>query len=131
MKPLILVLLTICLFSCKQNPDKNLETVIAVTSEEQQIARGKELFEGAGNCFACHKPDQKIIGPSLVEIATIYKDQNADIVAFLREKSAPIVDPSQYSVMKTNFVITKEMSDADLQAIESFIYSNLKLTENP
>lgn len=131
MKPLILVLLTICLFSCKQNPEKNLETVTALTSEEQQIARGKELFEGAGNCFACHKADQKIIGPSLVEIATIYKDQNADIVAFLREKSAPIVDPSQYSVMKTNFVITKEMSDADLQAIESFIYSNLKLTENP
>ena len=131
MKPLILVLLTICLFSCKQNPDKNLETVIAVTSEEQQIARGKELFEGAGNCFACHKPDQKIIGPSLVEIATIYKEQNADIMAFLREKSAPIVDPSQYSVMKTNFVITKAMSDADLHAIESFIYSNLKLTENP
>jgi formylmethanofuran dehydrogenase subunit A len=38
----------------------------------------------------------------------------------------PIVDPSQYEVMKTNFVVTKAMSDEELEAIEAYVYSNLK-----
>ena len=97
-----------------------------VSAAESQISAGKELFEGAGNCFACHKPDQKIIGPSLHEIAKIYKGKNGDMVAFLKEKADPIVDPGQYSVMKTNFAITKNMSDAELESIEAYIYSHLQ-----
>ncbi|MFT7165006.1 MAG: cytochrome c, partial [Flavobacterium sp.] len=34
--------------------------------------------------------------------------------------------PSQYEVMKTNFVVTKAMSDEELEAIEAYVYSNLK-----
>ena len=41
-------------------------------------------------------------------------------------KVAVVVDPSQYEVMKTNFAITKMMSDQELQAIEAYMYSNLK-----
>jgi len=87
---------------------------------------GKELFEGKGNCVACHLKDQKVIGPSIVDIAKTYQAQNASIVSFLREETKPIVDPSQYELMKTNFAITKMMSDEELQAIEAYIYSNLK-----
>jgi len=43
------------------------------------------------------------------------------IVAFLQEQSDPIVDPSQYEVMKTNFSITKSMSETELKALEEYI----------
>lgn len=87
---------------------------------------GQSIFDGKGNCFACHKPDQKIIGPSITEIAKIYKEQKGDMVAFLQEKAEPIVDPSQYETMKTNFAITKNLSEEELKALEAYFYSFLK-----
>ena len=86
---------------------------------------GKEIFDGKGNCFSCHKPDQKVIGPSIKEIAKIYKEKNGDMVTFLKGKGEPIVDPSQYEVMKTNFYITKHFTDEELKALEDYMYSHL------
>jgi cytochrome c len=119
MKKLSLIITLFCLFSCKSKEDKS-ETSIDETATK---ISGQELFEGEGNCIACHKPDQKIIGPSLQEIAKIYKDNKASIVLFLQEKSEPIIDPSQYEIMKTNFAITKSMSEEDLKALEDYIFS--------
>lgn len=107
------------LVSCQNKEEK------ATTSVDQTATKisGQQLFEGEGNCIACHKPDQKIIGPSLQDIAKIYKTKNGSIVAFLKEESDPLVDPSQYDIMKTNFAITKSMSDEELKALEDYIYS--------
>lgn len=85
--------------------------------------QGKAIFEGKGACVACHKPNVKIIGPSLADISKIYKEKNASIVSFLKEESEPIVDPNQYEVMKTNFAITKTMSEEELKALEEYILS--------
>ena len=119
MKKLSLIITLFCLFSCKSKEDKS-ETSVDETATK---ISGQELFEGEGNCIACHKPDQKIIGPSLLEIAKIYKDNKASIVLFLQEKSEPIIDPSQYEIMKTNFAITKSMSEEELKALEDYIFS--------
>ncbi|MCF6131544.1 c-type cytochrome [Flavobacterium wongokense] len=119
MKKLLWALVPLTLICC-QNKENKTE---APADETSVKTSGKELFEGEGNCIACHKPDQKIIGPSLEEIAKIYKAKNASIVAFLQEQSEPIVDPSQYDIMKTNFAITKSMSDEELKALEDYIYS--------
>ena len=119
MKKLLLIIILFCLFSCKSKEDKS-ETSIDETATK---ISGQELFEGEGNCIACHKPDQKIIGPSLQEIAKIYKDNKASIVLFLQQKSEPIIDPSQYEIMKTNFAITKSMSEEELKALEDYIFS--------
>jgi len=119
MKKLSLIIILFCLFSCKSKEDKS-ETSIDETATK---ISGQELFEGEGNCIACHKSDQKIIGPSLQEIAKIYKDNKASIVLFLQEKSEPIIDPSQYEIMKTNFAITKSMSEEELKALEDYIFS--------
>jgi cytochrome c len=73
-----------------------------------------------------HQVDQKVIGPSVQDIASIYKAKNGNIIAFLVEDAAPIVDPSQYEVMKTNFVITKAMSQEELKGLEAYIYSKLQ-----
>ena len=67
-----------------------------------------------------------MVGPSLKEIAKIYKEQKGDIPAFLKGNADPLVDPSQYEVMKTNFYITKHFSDEELKAVEAYIYSTDK-----
>lgn len=87
------------------------------------ITKGQELFEGKGTCIACHKPDAKVIGPSIKEIAKIYKEKGASIAAFINEESEPIVDPSQYETMKTNFAITKSMTSEERKALEIYMMS--------
>ena len=120
MKNSIALLSLLALISC-QTATK--EKTVHPVDKSATAVSGQELFEGSGNCIACHKPDQKIIGPSLQEIAKIYKEKKGSIVAFLQEESDPIVDPSQYEVMKTNFAITKSMSEEELKALEDYIYS--------
>jgi cytochrome c len=120
---------TACKKEATQNPEDNKtesysegESAKAKTPE----ALGKDIFEGKGNCISCHQVDQKVIGPSIQEIAKTYKDKKGDIVTFLKGNADPIVDPSQFAVMQTNIPITKAMSDEELKAIETYIYSNLK-----
>lgn len=135
MKKVIIVFSVLAFFSCKKEsqepfgkPTENKTEYSEGESAEVKTpeAMGKEIFEGRGNCTSCHQPDQKVIGPSIQEIAKIYKDKNADIVTFLKGNGEPIVDPSQFAVMKTNFPVTQAMSDEELKAIESYIYSHLK-----
>lgn len=124
MKKIFLLLSVITFASCKKEAEDNFgqpktdETAVAVS--------GEELFSGKGTCTACHLPEQKVIGPSIAEIAKIYKEKNGSIVAFLKEKAEPIVDPSQYETMKTNFAITKKMSEAELKALEAYMLSFAK-----
>lgn len=125
MKKLILPLSIIFLAGCGEEK-KSTEKITYESEAKSPVEHGKELFDGAGNCFACHQESQKVIAPSLVEIAKIYKAQNADMVEFLKGNGEPIVDPSQYETMKTNFVITKNMSDDELKALEAYVMSFAK-----
>ncbi len=121
MKKIILLAFIITFASCKKEIEDNYgqpkqdNSAVAIS--------GQELFEGKGTCTACHLPDQKVIGPSITEIAKIYKEKKGSIVSFLKEEADPIVDPSQYETMKTNFAITKLMSDEELKALEDYIYT--------
>jgi cytochrome c len=119
MKKVFFLFSIIFFLSCK-----NQETKTTEKTTQSPTELGKELFEGKGNCVACHLVDQKVIGPSIQDIAKIYKAKNGNIVDFLKNDAKPIVDPSQYEVMKTNFVITKAMTEQELKAIEAYIYSN-------
>ena len=114
--------------SCKKEETKKEPLYPTTTDEIAQTPEelGAEIFQGKGNCAACHQMDKKAIGPSIQDIAKIYKDKGADMVAFLKGEGEPIVDPSQYEVMKANFVITKAMSDEELKALEAYVYSSLK-----
>lgn len=135
MKRLPVLLISLSLFSCGKEekkeelyPSSDAETVaegtVANLTPEQRM--GQEIFDGKGNCFTCHKAEQKAIGPSIIDIAKIYKEKKGDMVKFLKEESEPIVDPSQYPVMKTNFYITKTFSDEELKALEAYMYSHLE-----
>jgi cytochrome c len=120
MRKLVFIITVILFISCKKEESQTFN------KKETAVKFGKTLFEGEGNCIACHQAEQKIIGPSIQEIAKIYKDKNASIVSFLREESEPIIDPSKYDIMKTNFAITKSMNDEELKALENYIFSFLK-----
>lgn len=132
MKKILFLAAVLALASCKKENAESTNTATESVSEGESAKAkspeelGKQLFESTGNCFACHQPDQKVIGPSIKEIAKIYKDKNGNMVTFLKGNAEPIVDPSQFAVMQTNFAITKEMSDDELKAIEAYIYSHLK-----
>lgn len=131
MKHFLLSLIALSLFSCKEEekkeelyPESSATTAEGATADMTPSEKiGKNIFEGMGQCYTCHKPDQKVIGPSIMDIAKIYKEKDGDIVAFLKEKAEPIVDPSQYAVMKTNFSITKNLTDEELKGLEDYIYS--------
>lgn len=128
MKKILCLVVVCCFLSCKKEETKK-ESLYPTTTEEvvqSPVELGKEIFEGKGNCVACHQAAEKVIGPSLQDIAAIYKAKNADMVTFLKGEGEPIVDPSQYEVMKTNFTITKAMSDEELKALEAYVYSHLK-----
>ena len=126
MKKLVLLVCLFVLISCKKEseatPGQPNPTEVSQTPEEL----GKSIFEGKGNCAACHRIDEKLVGPSVQEMATIYKKQNGDLVSFLKDEAKPIVDPSQYEVMKANLALTKEMSDEELKGLEAYIYSQVK-----
>ncbi len=128
MKKIFFTLSVLSLISCKKGAEKkeSLYPEKEISSEEKQLQLGQEIFDGKGMCYSCHKPEQKVIGPSVKEIASIYKQKNGDIKLFLQEKSEPILDPKQYPVMKTNFAITKTFSEEELKAVEAYFYSHLK-----
>ncbi len=102
----------------------NTETLAVATPE--MVAKGQEIFNGKGICYTCHKPESKLIGPSLKDIAQKYTTQNASIVSFLKQDSHPIVDTTatQVALMKTNFPTLKKMSDDELKSLEAFILSH-------
>lgn len=118
-----LMLLAVLFLSCK----KEGQGAIGIRGETVEVKSvqqlGKELFDGKGNCIACHQETQKTVGPSILEISKIYKEKNADMVRFLKGEGEAIVDPSQFAVMQSNLEITKNFSQEELKAIEAYIYS--------
>lgn len=132
MKKVLFLSAVLAFTACKKESTENTQNASESYSKVESAKAktpedlGKEIFAGRGNCTACHQSDQKVIGPSIKEIAKIYKDKKGNMVTFLKGNAEPIVDPSQFSVMQTNFEITKAMSDEELKAIETYIYSHLK-----
>jgi len=102
-----------------ENSINQAETSVNQTPKEL----GKELFEGKGMCATCHQADIKTVGPSINDIAKIYKEKGASIAEFINDKGEPLVDPSQYEIMKANFVITKAMSAEERKALEIYMMS--------
>lgn len=131
MKHLFVLLAAVLLTGCGGKEKTTEETTSGTTEvSEGDMANlspeetlGQEIFDGKGNCYTCHKPDAQAIGPSIREIAKIYKLQNGDMVTFLKGNGRPIVKPEQYEVMKTNFYLTKTFTDEELKAILAYMYS--------
>ncbi|MFM7018470.1 c-type cytochrome [Flavobacterium sp.] len=110
-----------------KNEDQNKGKATTKKSGTFPLAvKGKEIFEGKGTCIACHKLDVKLVGPSIQEIAKIYKEKKISIATFLEGTEEPVIDPAQYEVMKINFELTKNFTDEERQALEQYIFSQGK-----
>ena len=105
------------------NPVQEKTEVAAEPTVDPLLAKGQELFEGKGTCATCHKADVKVVGPAIKDIAKIYKEKGASIASFINGEGEPLVDASQYEIMKANFVITKAMSAEDRKALEAYMMS--------
>ncbi|WP_249684884.1 c-type cytochrome [Flavobacterium sp. CYK-55] len=110
----------------KEEQDFGKKQPEAAATAQTPAEKGQEIFEGKGTCTTCHKPDEKVVGPSLKDIATIYKQKGLSVAAFINEESKPVVDPALYETMKANFAITKMMTPEERQNIEAYIMSFAK-----
>src|SRR5690554_3514038 len=103
MNRLISVFILFIIISCKkESPEKEQllpEIKSEATQQNSNLTLGKKIFNGKGQCLSCHQPNHKVIGPSIIEITTIYQDQGADMIAFLKGNADPIVDPAQFALM--------------------------------
>lgn len=98
----------------------------SASTPQTPAQKGQEIFEGKGTCTTCHKPNEKVVGPSLQDIATIYKQKGLSVAAFINEESKPVVDPALYETMKANFAITKMMTPEERLNLEAYIMSFAK-----
>ena len=119
MKIIILIVTFTFISSCKNQENETEKTL----TNQTPIELGKELFEGKGTCATCHKADVKVVGPAIKDIAKIYKEKGASIASFINGEGEPLVDASQYEIMKANFVITKAMSADERKALEAYMMS--------
>ncbi len=115
------ILLVFVVVSCKKEPETKESLYPEIKSETTTLDLGKKIFNGKGQCITCHKTTQKVIGPSVVDIVSIYEKNNASMVEFLKGNLDPIVDPSQFQVMKVNLEITKKMTDEELQSVVDYM----------
>ncbi len=128
MRLFIFFITTIILSSCstdKSTINSTNEGVpeMAELSQDSKIFLGNRLFSEK-TCITCHAIDSKKIGPSVVDIMHVYKKNNADIVAFLKGNSKPIVDTtaSQVAIMQANIDgFLKEITDVELDALSTYM----------
>lgn len=131
---LILALLALIVSSCgdkkkeeiKKSDESNIEVPNVKDIEaSKKINLGKKLFT-AKTCIACHQPTAKVIGPSIIDIVTIYKEKNASIVKFLNGESGVIVDTAaaQVAIMKANIDgFVKDLTQEELEALAAYMES--------
>ena len=111
--------------SCQSKKKKNHRQSRCLTHQKTTTLSGfdlgKELFNGKGKCKSCHQVNKTSIGPSILNIAEIYKKENGDIVKFLKQEVDPIIKPETYSVMQANFALLKTFKEEELKALETYI----------
>ncbi|MGB0805429.1 MAG: c-type cytochrome [Salibacteraceae bacterium] len=92
-------------------------------SLDSKIFFGNRLFSEK-TCITCHLVDKKKVGPSVVDIVRVYKENNASIEDFLKGNSKPIVetDSSQVAIMQANIDgFLKKVTDEEINAISTYM----------
>lgn len=92
-------------------------------STQTEASPGEKLFTEK-TCTTCHKPDTKLVGPSLKDIAVAYNGDKNKLKSFMKGEAKPIVDPSQESVMHPQIAITKALPAEQLDQIVDYILSH-------
>ena len=128
MRLCIILIVALVLNSCNADKKASSDLKIGVPkraelSHDSKIFLGNRLFSEK-TCITCHSVNSIKKAPSVVDIMLVYKKNNADIVAFLKGKSKPIVDTtaSQVAIMQANIDgFLKEITDEELNAISTYM----------
>ncbi len=129
---LIAMVLTSCGNDKKKEVQKETETSVEKSAEVKQdggdvLTMGEKLFNEK-TCATCHQLDTKVIGPSVKDIASMYKEKNGNMVNFLKGTDEAIVDtdPGQVAIMKANLDgFVKDLSDEEIEALVTYMQSSI------
>jgi len=78
------------------------------------VAKGAALFQT--NCSGCHRKDEKLVGPPMTEMVTIYKDNINGLEAWIKKPGKRRPDFPQMPTLT-------QLSDADRQELAKYILS--------
>ena len=129
---LIAMVLTSCSDDKKKEVQKETETSVEKSAEVKKdsgdaLTMGEKLFNEK-TCATCHQLDTKVIGPSVKDIASMYKEKNGNMTNFLKGTDEAIVDtdPGQVAIMKANLDgFVKDLSDEEIQALVTYMQSSI------
>jgi cytochrome c len=97
----------------RENPVE--ETVeLAIDPSLGDVAKGAALFQQ--NCSACHKKDEKLVGPPMTEMVSIYAGNEAGLKSWIK---APGQKREGYPPMPG----FPQLSDDDLNELSKYILS--------
>ena len=96
---------------------------LLVIATASMASDGASIFKSKG-CGSCHKAKVHTVGPALSDIAKAYAGKEAELVSYLKGKTAAIVDPKKAIMMKGQLNKLKHLPDADLKALADYILSH-------
>lgn len=88
----------------------------ALAAGSQGAARGEEIF--TGQCMACHRFDQRLVGPPLQSVLPKYKDDLATLKKYVKN---PYKINPEYPPMPS-----LGLSEADVDAVVEYIMGRLE-----
>jgi len=89
---------------------------------------GKNIFNSKG-CAACHQPNSDVVGPSLKQIASVYKGNLGELIKFLKGEGSPKLSTGKFAgqyetIMKPQLNQIKSLTPKELKDLAEFILSN-------
>jgi len=88
-----------------------------ISADDSSIDQGKTLYQQ--NCMACHHLDKMVVGPSLAEIAHIYKTNPDGIVSWSMK-------PGKKRKLTINMPPMSHVGEKGLKSISDYIFSVTK-----
>ncbi|PID69648.1 MAG: cytochrome C [Flavobacteriales bacterium] len=128
MRLLSFIFSLVVLWACVSEKKSNKESESSVPeraelSKDSKIFLGNRLFSEK-TCVTCHAVSKYKKAPSVKKIMRVYKENNGNIVAFLKGETKPMVDTtaSQIAIMQDNINgFVKGLSDTELDAISYYM----------
>ncbi len=120
--------LSFSMVSCGSESSEHVDETIVETEEEvqpeEEVTFSAKTFFSDKGCVACHQADTKTIGPALTEITKGYNEDKLEVAKFLKGDADAIIDPAQAPLMAPQIEITKNLSEAESEALVDFIFSH-------
>jgi cytochrome c len=96
----------------RENPIKEEE--LELDSALGEVAKGAALFKQ--NCGACHKQNEKLVGPPMTEMVSIYTNNETDLKKWIKSPGKKRADFPQMPGFP-------QLSDDDLNELSKYILS--------